>query len=172
MSLAYKDLKFTINKLGVLLFRLSYPARNEKQYWDKWASQPLNDLVFIIMRGLAEHQQKIIQLRSEEDYLRDQFQKIENTDMIEEDKQKITEFIRKEYRNLVRAEKSVYQDQLDFIKDQAQKVRQQLASMQQKTDELWEAFFDEQMKFIAKEMKKQGLSKEFKQIQKQIQSEG
>ena len=54
MAVSYAELKYSHNKLAVLLNRLSYPDKTEAEYWLKWSRQPLHEFVLKIIRGLGE----------------------------------------------------------------------------------------------------------------------
>ncbi len=171
MSLSYKDLTRSMNKMSILLYRLTYPTQNTKEYWDRWAHQPIHEVVFTIIRGLAKHRLRIFQLQNEEEYIRQQYQQLANATMVEEDRVKISEFMKNEYRNLILAEKKEWEKQKKFLQQQINLVEQHLSHKSESEGDSWKRFYKEQIKFVSSEMKKLGLTNEFKQMRKELEGE-
>ncbi|MCW5589531.1 MAG: hypothetical protein KIT27_07680 [Legionellales bacterium] len=169
MSYTYNDLKNSDNKLAVLLHRLSYPEKESRDYWERWARQPLHELVLKIIRGLGDYRQRILRLHHEQDYIRRQYEELADAKVVEEDRLKIQSFLHEEYRNLLKMEREILDQQHHFLQQQETLVKERIKNIDNENQKRWKIFYKEQMKFITQEMKKLGLVKEWQTIIKEVE---
>lgn len=170
MAISYSNLTYTDNKLAVLLFRLSYPDRNEPLYWQRWVNQPLHQFVLNIVKGLAQFRQRILRLKHEQEFVKKQFRQLETTTLIHEDITKIRKFLHREYLTLLRTERRELDKQMEFLVEQFDLISEAIDKQESVQEKEWQDLFKDQLKKTIAEMKKRGLDSEINELRERFES--